>query len=100
MKKAVHIHHVLMANSHVSTADVFHNHKFVMELMTVRIMQHPMKLTNDAHKTPLARQIISNVRKLTSVSNHIGFVMEIMTVVTIQVRIMQRKFSHHSGSTI
>lgn len=75
MKKVAHIHHVSTVNSRASMADAFHNHKFVTELMTVRITLLQMKHTNAVHRTRPAQQITLNARKLTSVSSHIGFVM-------------------------
>lgn len=87
MKRVAHIHHALMANSHVSMADAFRNHKFVTESMTAKITQHPMKRTNAVHRIQLAQQIILNVKKQISASNRTGSVMETTIVATIQVRI-------------
>lgn len=76
MKRAAHIHPVLMVNLRVSTADAFLNRKFAMASMIVKITQRLMKHTNAVQRIQHARQIISNAKKPTFALNHIGFVME------------------------
>lgn len=49
--------------------------------MTAKTMELPMRLTIDVPGTTHVHRIISSARKLTFVSNHIGFAMVTMTAV-------------------